>query len=114
MLRLLQTQIVTKLKQQYPDYVNSEHLIFAMNEVFANTGNTFVVLVDEWNCLFREYQNDKEAQKKYLDFLRIRIKPMETTMSPSAFQTLMCLPINILCLILRINNLLAAVQSVVA
>ena len=28
----------------------------------------FVILIDEWDCLFREYKQDKEAQKKYLDF----------------------------------------------
>ena len=32
------------------------------------------MLIDEWDCLFREYQNDKEAQKKYLDFLRMWLK----------------------------------------
>ncbi len=74
MLGLLQGQIVMELKKQYSDYVNSEHLIFAMNEIFANTGHTFVVLIDEWDCLFREYQNDKKAQKKYLDFLRMWLK----------------------------------------
>ena len=30
----------------------------------------FVILIDEWDCLFREYTQDKDAQKKYLDFLR--------------------------------------------
>ena len=31
----------------------------------------------KWDCLFREYQNDKEAQKKYLDFLRAWLKDKE-------------------------------------
>lgn len=30
----------------------------------------FVFIVDEWDCLFREAKEDKDAQKKYLDFLR--------------------------------------------
>lgn len=35
-----------------------------------STGRPFVILIDEWDCLFREFTQDKEAQKKYLDFLR--------------------------------------------
>jgi len=36
-----------------------------------------VILIDEWDCLFREYQQDQEAQKKYLDFLRFWLKDKE-------------------------------------
>ncbi len=28
----------------------------------------FVVIIDEWDCIFREYKQDKEAQEKYLRF----------------------------------------------
>ena len=41
-----------------------------MQDVYAATGRPFVILIDEWDCLFREYTQDKDAQKKYLDFLR--------------------------------------------
>lgn len=39
--------------------------------VCARTKRPFVILIDEWDCLFREYQKDYEAQKQYLDFLRV-------------------------------------------
>lgn len=32
------------------------------------------MIIDEWDCIFREYKNDKEAQEKYLDFLRDTLK----------------------------------------
>lgn len=38
------------------------------------TKRPFVILIDEWDCLFREYQQNKEAQKQYLDFLRVWLK----------------------------------------
>ena len=41
-----------------------------MKGVFSYTRCPFVILIDEWDCLFREYKQDKEEQKKYLDFLR--------------------------------------------
>ena len=31
-------------------------------------------LIDEWDCIFREYKEDKEAQEIYLDFLRDMLK----------------------------------------
>ena len=41
---------------------------------FHYTKCPFVILIDEWDCLFREYKQDKDAQKKYLDFLRVWLK----------------------------------------
>ena len=34
----------------------------------------FVFVIDEWDCVFREYQEKKEAQKQYLDFLKDLLK----------------------------------------
>ena len=52
-------------------------LVFAMKDVYAHTKCPFIILIDEWDCLFREYKQDKEAQKKYLDFLRVWMKDQE-------------------------------------
>ena len=48
-----------------------------MKDVYNYTKHPFVILIDEWDCLFREYQQDQEAQKKYLDFLRFWLKDKE-------------------------------------
>ena len=74
MLNLLQTRIVSELKRKYPDHITDEPLIFAMQDIFSQTGRPFVILIDEWDCLFREYKQDKDAQKQYLDFLRAWLK----------------------------------------
>lgn len=34
----------------------------------------FVFVIDEWDCVFRVKENDTEAQKKYLNFLRDLLK----------------------------------------
>ena len=36
-------------------------------------------MIDEWDCIFREYRDDKESQNKYLDFLRDLFKDKEYT-----------------------------------
>ncbi len=48
-----------------------------MMDVYAVTKRPFVVLIDEWDCLFREYAHDTAAQKKYLDFLRAWLKDQD-------------------------------------
>ncbi len=45
-----------------------------MKDIYAKTKRSFVILIDEWDCLFREYQQNQNAQKKYLDFLRAWLK----------------------------------------
>lgn len=68
MLTILQKRLIKELKLKYPDYVDSEYLVFAMQDIFMYTNHPFVILIDEWDCLFREYKQNKDAQKKYLDF----------------------------------------------
>ena len=74
MLKVLQKRLIKELKYNYPEYVDCDNLVFAMQDIFSYTGQSFIVLIDEWDCLFREYKQDKEAQRKYLDFLRVWLK----------------------------------------
>ncbi len=68
--------IVREIKREYPDvdYFDDSDLIESMQDVYSQEGRPFVVIIDEWDCIFREYKEDKEAQEKYLDFLRDLLK----------------------------------------
>ena len=77
MLKLLQKRILADLRNKYPEFVTEENLVFVMQDVFAKTNSPFIILIDEWDCLFREYEQDRDAQKKYLDFLRFWLKDKE-------------------------------------
>ena len=68
--------VIRDLKMEYPevDYFDDTDLIESMQDVYAQTQCPFVVIIDEWDCIFREYKKDKEAQEKYLDFLRDLLK----------------------------------------
>lgn len=77
MLRMLQARVTADLKRKYPDSADNSHLMFVMQDIYVDTKRPFVILIDEWDCLFREYQQDKDAQKKYLDFLRVWLKDKE-------------------------------------
>ena len=64
MLKVLQKRLIKELKYNYPEYVDCDNLVFAMQDIFSYTGQSFIVLIDEWDCLFREYKQDEEAQRE--------------------------------------------------
>ena len=51
-----------------------DNLSDVLIECYSVTEQGFIFIIDEWDCIFREYQKDTEAQKKYLDFLRNLLK----------------------------------------
>ena len=79
MLAHLTACLIRDLRNGFPqiDFCNAKSLVQVMREVFAQTGRSFIILIDEWDCLFREYESNKEAQKQYLDFLRVWLKDKE-------------------------------------
>ena len=45
-----------------------------MNDVYNKSGSQFVVIIDEWDVIFREFKDDLSGQKEYLAFLRNWLK----------------------------------------
>ena len=76
MLGMLKKYLIFDLTEHFQDvrFRDENNLIQVMKDIFAKTKRSFVILIDEWDCLFREYQENQEAQKKYLDFLRAWLK----------------------------------------
>ena len=56
------------------DYFDDTDVIECMQDVYAQKKQPFIIIIDEWDCIFREYKENKEAQEKYLDFLRDLLK----------------------------------------
>ena len=76
MLALIQKSVLWDLLEKYPDfrYFDNTNLARTMQDIYHNTKCPFVIILDEWDCIFREYKMDKEAQERYLDFLRNLMK----------------------------------------
>ena len=72
----LQKLLVRDLLQAYPDvdYFYKVDLIECMQDAYQVTKRPFVILIDEWDFIFREYKEDHVAQERYLDFLRDFLK----------------------------------------
>lgn len=68
--------VLWDLLEAYPDvrYFNSQNLVRTLLDIYNSTKIPFVIIIDEWDCIFRENKADKEGQKLYLDFLRNLLK----------------------------------------
>lgn len=75
-LRNLQEDLIDELLFYFDEIrmPSRKSLMNIMAAVQDQTKIPFVIIIDEWDCLFREYRRDQNAQKKYLDFLRLWLK----------------------------------------
>lgn len=71
--------ITAEILNQYPDVfcLDPDDFEQVMRDTYAHTGRAFVILIDEWDCIFRDYRENTEAQTKYLDFLRMWLKDQD-------------------------------------
>lgn len=79
LLERVEGKVTRELKKQYPDVelYDENDLAETMQDIFAESECPFVVIIDEWDCIFREFKHDKDAQETYLDFLRDLLKDKE-------------------------------------
>ena len=76
MLAYLTEEVVDELREKYPDIkVGSRiKLRTVMNKIYSATQQQFVIVIDEWDAIFRSQKEDKAGQTRYLDFLRDWLK----------------------------------------
>lgn len=76
MLQLLKKSLLWDLVGEYANlrYFDKTNLSRTMQDIYNQIKIPFVIIIDEWDCIFREYSTETEAQKMYLDFLRDMLK----------------------------------------
>ena len=75
----MQRLVIRDLKKTYPDvdYFDDEDLIQTIDDVYTDSDRQIVIVIDEWDAVFRESKDDKDGQTEYLDFLRDLLKDNE-------------------------------------
>lgn len=65
-------EVINELKMQYPHLVTEEDrdLPAVLWKIYRSTAETFIIMIDEWDAIFREYPDDVQAQEEYLLLLR--------------------------------------------
>ena len=76
MIELIKKSVLWELTAKYDDirYFDNSNLTRSLQDIYLNTKIPFVIIIDEWDCVFREYKNNIDEQRKYLDFLRDLLK----------------------------------------
>ncbi|MDY6323992.1 MAG: AAA family ATPase [Catonella sp.] len=76
LIRRLREVVIRELIKEYPsvDYFDKSDMIECLQDIYNENHKPFVIIIDEWDCIFREYPHDDEAQRAYLDFLRAWLK----------------------------------------
>ena len=59
-----------EMQKLYPLVEKEETLSLMLLKVYEITGNKFIIIIDEWDALFREQKENFDLQKKYLQLLR--------------------------------------------
>jgi len=79
MIDYLSEEVISELKLSYLDvrYGSRTNLRTVMTSIYDSKKIQFVVVIDEWDAIFREYKENKEDHKKYLEFLRDWLKDKE-------------------------------------
>lgn len=72
----LQEVVIQELRKVFPEFVceSEKYLASALEQIYRETERGFVIIIDEWDCIFRVSRRDTVAQTMYLDFLRALLK----------------------------------------
>lgn len=76
MIAYMSKSVSWDLQHEYAqvDYFDKTKLVRVLKDIYSQTGEKFIFLIDEWDCVFREYKDNKDAQRTYLDYLRLILK----------------------------------------
>lgn len=66
----LQRQVIEELCSVYTNVEKENSLPVVLAKIAETTRRRFIIIIDEWDALFREAKEDTELQKEYLQLLR--------------------------------------------
>ena len=77
----IEKSVLNELREIYPDAVSPEvvSLSDGLSLVKEETGQKFVIIIDEWDVLIREEAVSRKVQEEYINFLRSLFKGTEPT-----------------------------------
>lgn len=78
-VKYLQEEVIKELKEMFPGIPQDIKLLpVALSYINKSAGNKFVILIDEWDALFREAKDNDLLQKEYIQLLRGLFKSSQT------------------------------------
>ena len=76
MLKKLNQRLINELTALYKniEILELEDLSYTLKTINAHTGDSFIVIIDEWDCILREASEDFNGIKEYLEWLKLLLK----------------------------------------
>lgn len=76
LITFIQAVVLEELRECYADKIPTQErfLGMALDKLYSRTGEGFLFIIDEWDCILREKKYTTEDHKKYLDFIRNLLK----------------------------------------
>ena len=71
-LSYIQKEVIAELKTEYPECVHDTDISLpsVLAKINAVIKEQFIIIIDEWDCLFREDKHNEKLQKEYINLLR--------------------------------------------
>ena len=71
-------RLIMEFKEVFQEKINyNQSIQFVITNVFRLTGKPFVIIIDEWDCVIRNYADCRDLVHKYLQFLHSLFKGEE-------------------------------------
>ncbi|MCD8300426.1 MAG: ATP-binding protein [Clostridiales bacterium] len=72
----IESELTKELREAYGDCMEAGdgRLVSALENIYEKTGDKYIFIIDEWDCIFREKKANTDIQSGYLDFLRDMLK----------------------------------------
>jgi hypothetical protein len=71
---LFNEEIIEELNEIYDIKARRNILPLVLSKIYAKTNDKFIFIIDEWDSVLRQYKDDKDIQRKYLDYLSALLK----------------------------------------
>lgn len=71
-------EVTGEMKNIYPDTDYDRPLYLILYELYMKTGIKYVIIVDEWDCIIRNYSDSPELVHRYMQFMHSLFKSAES------------------------------------
>ena len=69
--------LIDDIRDSFPDVGYDEPFHRVLSDIYMESGRQFVIIIDEWDYIIRNYSNQPELVTKYMRFLHSIFKGME-------------------------------------
>ena len=84
----MQQKVIAELRKLYPNAGQEDTLPETLEKIHSLTGSRFIIIIDEWDALFREAKEDIVLHEEYIRLLRGLFKSSQTDrMIAAAYMT---------------------------